>query len=170
MQRGADFHEFAEAEFGRLVRALTLYCRDRRVAEELAQDALVRAHERWGRVSRLDQPDAWVHRVAFNLARSWWRRRFAEQRAYRRHGPEPRRSDDGDLGTAIAVRDAVAALPPRQREVVVLRYFLGHSAGETAEVLGVTANAVAAATFKAVASLRRVLDVAIELEQEVEHG
>lgn len=170
MDDGGTFDVFARREYGRLVRALTLYCRDGRVAEELTQDAFVRAYQRWGRVAGLDRPDAWLHRVAFNLARSWWRRRLAEQRAYARHGPDSPVESGPSGAMSLSVREAVAGLPPRQREVVVLRFFLQHTATETAELLDITPNAVAAATFKAVRSLRDVLDVDVDITQEVDHA
>lgn len=72
---------FCQAEHRRLVGALSLYCQDRQVAEELAQDALLRVVTHWHRVRRLDHPSAWVYRVAINLANSYLRRRLAERRA-----------------------------------------------------------------------------------------
>jgi predicted RNA polymerase sigma factor len=62
-----DFEEFAQREHDRLVAALTLYCGDRWLAEELAQDALVRARERWDRVEVMADPGAtpWAPRTSF---------------------------------------------------------------------------------------------------------
>ena len=65
-----ELAEFCHAEYRRLVGALSLYCRDRHVAEELAQDTLVRLIRDWSQVRRLDSPSAWAHRVAINLANS----------------------------------------------------------------------------------------------------
>ncbi len=166
----AGFEAFVDREYHRLVRALGLYCGDLDVAEELAQDAFARAYQRWGRVGRYDRPDAWVHRVAFNLARSWFRRRYAERRAYARHGPVPDRLDAPEATDTVAVRAAVLALPDRQREAIVHRYFLGRSVAETAEVLGVSDGAVKAATFKAIHNLRDELGSVLDTDEEVERA
>jgi RNA polymerase sigma factor (sigma-70 family) len=135
----------------RLVGSLTLYCGDRRLAEEIAQEALVRAFERWGRVGAMTSPEAWTYRTAFNLARSSFRRSAAERRARSRMVAMPALSDATD---AIAVRDAVRKLPTRQRAVIVARFYLGLNVAETANVLGCREGTVKAHTFKALTNLR----------------
>ena len=98
-------------------------------------------------------PEAWVYRTAFNLARSSFRRVAAERRANSRlRAPLPL----PDAAEAIAVRDAVRALPARQRAVVISRFFLGLDVEETARVLGCRAGTVKAHTFKALGNLRAV--------------
>ena len=72
---------FCRAEYPRLVGMLDLYCGDLGVAEELAQEALTRVYRHWKKVSALDKPEAWVRRVAINLANSHFRRRKAERKA-----------------------------------------------------------------------------------------
>lgn len=149
----ADLVAFCEREHPRLVGALTLYCGDPLLAQELAQETLVRVCQRWERVRLLRSPPAWAHRVALNLANSWFRRRAAESRALVRHGPEPSVppvSPDG-----VAMRDAVSRLPPPQRQVLVLRFFLGHSAREVAALTGRSPGAVRVLTHRAVTRLRR---------------
>lgn len=134
-----------------LVGVLSLQVGSAAVAEELAQEALVRVWERWPRVRELDAPQGWVHRVGLNLARSWWRRRLAEQRAYRRHGAggEPV-AEGGDVG----VRQAVAGLPRRQREALVLTVVAGYSTAETGEVMGCAPGTVKALCAQARQRLR----------------
>lgn len=95
----------------RLVGSLTLYCGDLGVAEDLAQEALARAWGRWRHVSTLDAPERWVYRTAFNLARSRFRRLAVERRVHRL---APAAGSLPDTATAVAVRAAVSALPPRQ--------------------------------------------------------
>lgn len=152
----------------RLVGALTLATGDRGVGEELAQEALVRAWMRWSEVGRLDSPEAWTFRVGFNLAGSWRRRRAAERRATRRLGPPAIHHHDTDGAEVQAVRLAVAALPDRQRAVVVARFYLGYDVAGTADLLGCAQGTVKAATSHALANLRRsgLVDVcALEPEE-----
>ncbi|HYF46234.1 MAG TPA: SigE family RNA polymerase sigma factor [Acidimicrobiales bacterium] len=145
---------FCRAIRDRLVGSLTLHCGDRAVAEELAQEALVRTWERWDQVGAMASPEAWTYRTAFNLASSWGRRRSAERRANRRHGPRPEAVAVVDTSTIEAVRSAVAALPPKQRSAVVCRFYLAMTVAETAETLGCAEGTVKSATHQALASLR----------------
>lgn len=138
----------------RLVGSLVLYCGDRLVAEELAQEAMARAWERWDRVGVMASPEAWIHRVAFNLARSWFRRRGAERRAMQRVSGAAAPPPLPDIASAVAVRDAVAALPGRQRAVVIARFYGGLSVKETATVLGCSPGAVKTHTSRALSRLR----------------
>lgn len=151
-----SFSAFAHREYPRVVGALTYLVGDVGVAEELAQDALVRAHDRWDRVGGLDRPGAWLHHVAVNLANSHFRRRRAERRALRRVAADPP-STVHDTAETLAVRAAVAALPRRQREVVAYRFFLGHDVATTAAALGIAEGTVTSTTADAVANLRRAL-------------
>lgn len=144
--------EFCAREHPRLVAALTYRVGDPRVAEELAQEALLRACARWARVGKLDSPGAWTWHVARNLATSHRRRRRAEHRANQRHGipaehldPEP-----GDRALAAAMRK----LPSRQRDAVVLRHVLDLSVEETATRLRTSPDAVRSLTKRGVAALR----------------
>lgn len=153
------FAAFVDGEYLRLVRSLLLFCGERDMAEDLAQEAFARAHQRWPSVSQRRDPTAWLYTVAFNLARSKFRRRAAERRAYARHGPTPPVTSDPARSDVLVVREAVTRLPPRQREVLIHRYFLGWSVAETAALIGVSENAVKAAAHKAIRSLRASLDV-----------
>src|SRR5258705_12056680 len=74
MQAFDDFDSFCRGVHPRLVGAMTLYCGDGAAAEDFAQEALARAYRDWATVSQLDAPEAWAHRVAMNLAHSWYRR------------------------------------------------------------------------------------------------
>ena len=147
-----DPAEFCEQVRGRLVAALVLYTGDRYVAEELAQEALSRAWERWDTVGAMVSPEGWTFRTARNLAVSRWRRRGIERRARRVY-------DSGaavveDPAEAVALRDAVASLPERQRATIVARFYLGLSVAETARHLDCAEGTVKAATSQALDRLR----------------
>lgn len=147
---------FCYREHARLVGALTLFVGERDVAEELAQDALVRACQRWEHLERMESPRAWLHTVGMNLARSWVRRRAAERRARARHDARPAPADSGaDTADRIAVRAAVAALPERQRMAVVLRYYADLPAAQVADRMGCAEATVRALTHQAISALRR---------------
>lgn len=160
---------FCRREHPRLVGALTLYCGDRVVAEEIAQDALATVCERWEQVRQMAAPGAWVHRVAVNAANSRFRRRAAERRALRRLGGRVvEDSSDPDAAEAVAIRRAVATLPARQAQAVVLRFYLQLSVAETARWMDTTDAAVKSLTQRALAGLRERLgltDAALALRE-----
>jgi RNA polymerase sigma-70 factor (ECF subfamily) len=149
-----DCDAFCRALGPRLVGSLVLYCGDRAVAEELAQEALARAFERWERVATMASPEAWTYRVAFNLARSGLRRQGAERRAHRRLRGDASVAVEPPDATAVAVREAVAALPPRQRAVIIARFYGGLSVSEAASALGCAEGTIKAHTAQAIANLR----------------
>jgi RNA polymerase sigma-70 factor (ECF subfamily) len=154
-----ELDAFVRREHPRLVGALSLYLGDAGAAEELAQEALLRAYRRWDEVSRLESPGGWVHRVAMNLAASWSRSRAAGRRAAARlearavvafaNQPGPT-----DAAEALAVRNAVRALPEQQRRALVLRYYADLSVADTAAAMGCPEGTVKTLTSRAVAALR----------------
>ena len=133
-----------------MVNAVTLVCGDRHVAEELVQEALARAWSKLNRGQHIASLSDWIAVVAFNLARSHWRRALAERRAYRSIHTADAVSIDDD---GIDLERALAALPRRQREVTVLRYLLGTSTRETAALLGVSEGTVKNSLSKARSAL-----------------
>lgn len=162
-----EFAHFARQEHPRLVGALTLYCGDPGIAEELAQDTLVRCRERWDRVAGADRPGAYAHRIAINLANSRFRRRSAERRALRRvtDGAETAHHDPCGAD-GLAVRRAVSSLPPRQREVVVRRFFLDEEVAVVAGAMGIAPGSVRSATTRAIQTLRTTFDVVLPDREE----
>ena len=137
-----------------LVGSLSLYCGDPDVAEELAQDTLARVWDRWPSVSAKQSPEAWTYRIALNLASSHYRRRAAERRARSRVTANPVHYSDPDTADAVAVRQAVARLPQRQRAALVLRYYADLPVDQTATLLGCAPGTVKALTHQAIAALR----------------
>jgi RNA polymerase sigma-70 factor (ECF subfamily) len=156
-----DLDSFLSRVRPRLVAAMELYLGDRYVAEEIVQEACVRAASRWSKVGALDSPGAWTYRVARNLATSSLRRQQAERRARNRLGDAD--VDPGpDSAAQLAVRAALAKLPNAQREAVVLKYFLGLDGPEIAERTGRSHDAVRALIKRGIAALREDLDFTVE--------
>lgn len=133
MDAPAALHRFVEVEHPRLVRTVDLLLGDRAVAEEIAQEALLRAAARWEHVSDLESPGGWTHRVAINLATSQLRRRRIARRARARLA-DPGVVDAPDTATAMTVRDALGRLPMAQRRLLVLRYVAGFSGREIGDL------------------------------------
>lgn len=147
---------FCVDQYPRLVGTLTLYTGDPCLAEELAQESLARALARWDRVQGAAVPGAYVHRIAMNMANSHFRRRRAAARALTRHGPGQSHHDP-DGADAVAVREAIASLPRRQRQIVVLRFHSQLTLREVAETLGMTEGAAKALNHRATQTLRNLL-------------
>ncbi len=148
------FWAFCTAEHARLVATLAAILGDRALAEDLSHEALARVWTRWERVRRMERPGAYAHRIAVNLARRHLRRLARERDALTRVSGE-RVANQPDVATAVTLRAAVAALPPRQRAAVVCRYFADLSVAETARALGCREGTVKALTHQALAALRR---------------
>jgi RNA polymerase sigma factor (sigma-70 family) len=168
MSAPAEVVAFVRREQPRLVRAADLLLGDRAVAEEIAQEALLRAVSRWEHVSGLASPGGWTHRVAINLATSQLRRRRVERRARGRIArgdvsPAP------DTATAVAVREALAELSEPHRRVLVLRYVLDWTTAEIAHEDGVSEDAIRQRLHRARAALRDQLDPELDLSLEEHH-
>jgi RNA polymerase sigma factor (sigma-70 family) len=148
--------------------ALVLYCGSTDLAEELTQETLLRVWKHWESVSEMDRPDRWALRVAFNLAKSGWRRRRIERAVASAGSFVP--AVEADATDGIVVRAAVAKLPPRQRAAVVVRYFNDLPVIDAAVVLGCAPGTVKALTHQAVANLRVMLGDDISIMTEDDHG
>lgn len=163
------FTAFCDAEFSPVLGALTLWCGDRQVAEEMTSEAFARAFRDWHRVGRLDAPGAWVRHVAMNLARSTFRRRRIEQRAKRRlQSQSLAGQEQPDIAQAVTVREALQRLTADHRTVLVLRHYLQLPVAEVAEIMGRNPSAVTSLTQRAAVAFRNELD-AQPLGEEVSH-
>ena len=157
-----EFEELYTSTFGRLVGQLFLVTGDLHEAEEVVQEAFTRAAGRWHRLREYDLPELWVRRVAINLAtdrRRRVRRRLAvlAQLDAEAAAVVPPISVDG-----LAVAAALATLPRRQRQVVVLHYLLDVPVGEVARQLSMPVGTVKSRLARARSALAAQLDVEIE--------
>jgi RNA polymerase sigma-70 factor, ECF subfamily len=151
----AAIREFLATSYPKLVAAVALIEGSRIAAEDAVQESLARAWERSERGLEIENLDAWITRVAMNISKSRLRRMRAEARAGSRVGSP---GDAGDPSVArIDVERALAALPRRQRQATVLRYYLGLDVEEIAAALGVREGTAKTTLFRA----RRALAAAL---------
>ena len=151
----AALEQLYAAHYTALVRLGVLLVRDQGLAEDVVQDSFVAMHQRWDRIDP-DRAAAYLRQTVVNRARSALRHRTVVAR----HRPEP--LPDGtpaDEPALLAERrarvlDALAALPTRQREVLVLRHYLDLSEAEIAATLGISRGAVKSHASRAAATLR----------------
>lgn len=154
-----EFTAFCAAEYPRIAAALSLWCGDRAVAEEVASEAFARAYRDWKRIRRMESPGGWVRRVAINLATSRFRRRQARRRAEQRVAHDtPTTTHDPDSAAVVAVRAALQELSPAHRTVLVLRYHLDMPISEVAAVMDRSETSVTSLTQRAAAALRAQLE------------
>jgi RNA polymerase sigma factor (sigma-70 family) len=162
--RTETYDAFFDAEYRRVVGLAFVLCGRRALAEEFAQDAFVKAYQRWSVVSTYDDPGAWVRRVAANLATSWLRRRTREARALarvaaRRAPPTELTLEDPEFWAAVR------RLPKRQAQCVALRYLEDRSLTDIAAVLGIAEATVRVHLHRARTTLADTLGEQLEEEQ-----
>lgn len=156
MQDVFTFDAFFAHELPRLVALLTAVTGRRVLAEELAQEAMLRAHQRWDRISRYDQPAAWLRHVALNLAGNSRARRRTEQRVLERLANERRPPAEEPLADEFWA--LVRTLPPRQAAAVTLHYLEDRSVADVARILGCAEGTAKAHLHKGRATLARLID------------
>lgn len=150
------FDEYAFARIPALMRLARLLSGDEHRAEDLVQDVLTKAYVRWGRISRMDQPDLYVRRMLVNAHHSWWRRLSSRETTVAAVATEGMAGPDE--ATGVAERDAlwrlVRALPPRQRTVIVLRYYEDLDDATIAGILNCSTGTVRTHAKRALDTLR----------------
>ncbi|HWF41187.1 MAG TPA: SigE family RNA polymerase sigma factor [Acidothermaceae bacterium] len=154
-QEPPGLRDYVAARQRALQRTARMLTGDEQTAEDLVQTTLERVWPHWQRVAGDRDPDAYVRKVMVNTYSSWWRRKW--------HGEQPT-SDLPDITTADddyaradladALRRLLPTLTPRQRAVLVLRFYEDLTETATAEVLGCSVGTVKSQTSKALARLR----------------
>jgi RNA polymerase sigma-70 factor (sigma-E family) len=148
----AAFEEFVRARTAAFARVGYLLTGDRHHAEDLVQTALARVAVRW---RRIEDPEAYVRRVLYTQAVSWWRVRG------RRRGevlvdttPDVGFTDGVDPDLRIVLAQALARLTPKQRTILIVRYYEDRTEAETAQLLSIGLGTVKSQTRHALARLR----------------
>lgn len=158
----STIREFLATTYPRLVAGVALITGSRAAAEDAVQEALARAWERSERGEQIESLPAWVTRVAMNLSKS----RLRRMRVEAKHRVEIAAHDATDGGAAsdsrIDIEQALADLPHRQREVTVLRYYLGLNVAEIAQTLELNAGTVKTSLFRARKALATALGEPVE--------
>lgn len=156
-ERDADFTEYVQGRSLWLCKIAYLLCQDRDRADDLVQTAITKLYVNWHRAAKVDHLDAYVRAILVNTflteqRSGWWNRVTL-------HRNDPEIAVDGaDLDTALTVRAALAAIGPRQRAAIVLRYYCELSVEETAVALNCSPGTIKSQTSRGLDALRRVLE------------
>jgi RNA polymerase sigma-70 factor (sigma-E family) len=154
--QGDDFGAYAAASIPSLRRLALLLCRNWHDADDLVQAALSKLCQHWHRAAAADSTDAYVRAI---LVREFVRgRRTAWARRVRvTDNPPEIRAPVADLDALLDLQAAMTVLAPRQRAVLVLRYYCDLDVTQTAQALGCTPGTIKSQTAKALSTLRRTL-------------
>ena len=153
-----DFRDFMRGRWSAMVRLAYTLTGDQGHAEDITQVAFANAYASWGRVSHAGDPDAYVRAIVIHENS----KRFRKQRVHedlRAAVPERGADANDSLAEQAALRHALDRLGPRQRAVVVLRFWLDMSESATAQALGCSVGTVKSQTSRALATLRKDAEI-----------
>ena len=149
-----DFESWLVAREPALQRLALLLTGDEHTAQDLVQTSLAKLYLAWDRLDDRDNLDAYARRILVNEHRTAWRRPWRRREVVTDAPPDrPGPAIEYDGGREV-VWEFVASLPPRQRAVIVLRYYEQLTEAEIAEVLGVSPGTVKSQASRAIAALR----------------
>ena len=149
-----SFREFVEHRSSALLKtAVLLSGGDRHAAEDLLQNALIKAAGRW---RRIEEPEAYVRQVLYRQQISRWRLKWRRRELTVAEPPDTGAGRDGaaDADLRLLMRGALARLTARQRTVLVLRYFEDLPEADVARILGCSVGTVRSTTHRSLARLR----------------
>jgi RNA polymerase sigma-70 factor (sigma-E family) len=152
-ERDEEFREFMHGRWPAMVRLAYALTGDQGHAEEVAQTAFAKAYAHWPRVVRAGDPDAYVRQIVINENRNRFRKRRVRELSTRT--PPDTSTAETDIADQTALLDALRALAPRQRAVIVLRYWLDLTETETAATLNCSVGTVKSQASRALATLRK---------------
>jgi RNA polymerase sigma-70 factor (sigma-E family) len=153
--RDAEFKEFFMAESAALARLGTFLTGDPERGADLAQEALVRTYQHWGRIKE-DDPAPYARRILVNLVRSAHRRKLLEKR----HPPRSSSvaaSRSGDVDEWMRVSEALKSIPPMRRAAVILRFYEDMTEAQIAETLNRPLGTIKSDIHRGLAALRPLL-------------
>ena len=149
-----EFRVFVTGSQGHLRRSAYVLCGDWHLAEDIVQSAYHRVFRAWHRVRAMDMPDAYARRVVYRCfldSRKWQRESATLE------GLADRPAADGDTDARLTILAALAALAPRTRAVIALRYWEDQSVEQTAAMLGMSPGTVKSMSARGLAQLRERL-------------
>jgi RNA polymerase sigma-70 factor (ECF subfamily) len=150
-----EFRELYDQQYTSLYRSIRAVVLDASAAEDLTQEAFVRAYRARHRYTPTAPPGAWLRRIGINLAISYLRRQKLARVLPARLYIAPDRRDYDRAEARDVVTKALRTLSPKLRAAIVLHYYDGLTREEIASVLGVPAGTVASRIAKAVAIMRK---------------
>ena len=153
MDREAELREFVSARGAALSRAAYLLTGDHQAAEDLVQETYVVLVRRWQRSGTVD-PEAYVRRILYSRFVDGWRRRRLVEQPWASPPDTPGGDEVGAAGDRMTLGGALARLTPKQRAVLVLRFYEDLTETQTAAALGISANTVKSQTRVALQRLR----------------
>jgi RNA polymerase sigma-70 factor (sigma-E family) len=153
----ATFEEYAGAAWASLYRYAYLLAGSHPDAEDLAQQTLLKAYRSWGRVSGADSPQAYLRTILTNTFLSQRRPKGRRLELLTDAPPEPAATRERGPEDRMELWPHVKSLPPRQRAVIVLRYYEDLTEQEIADVLGCSRGTVKSTAHRGLTSLRAAL-------------
>ncbi|WP_112238920.1 SigE family RNA polymerase sigma factor [Kribbella monticola] len=149
------FAQFATSRHRALYRYAYLLAGERGLAEDLVQEALTKTYVAWRRLHDSANADAYTRKVITNTAITWWRRKSWHSERPRDDVPElPTGHHDDNVTARLWLWEELQALPPRQRAVLVLRYYEDLTEREAAALLGCSIGTVKSQTAHGLKKLR----------------
>lgn len=167
MDREVELREFISARGAALSRAAYLLTGDHQAAEDLVQDTYVVLVRRWQRSGAVD-PEAYVRRILYSRFVDSWRRRRLVELPWASPPDAPDRDDTDPAADRLTLRDALTRLTPKQRAVLVLRYYEDLTEAQAAAALGISVNTVKSQTRVALQRLRDLVPDAMASFEGVE--
>lgn len=157
-QAAGQFREYVAARQAALFRSALLLTGHRQDAEDLLQAALTKLAGRWPTIQRTGAPDAYVRTTMYHQWVSWWRRHRRGREYVLDAVPEVAASEDlaADSSLRLALAEVLRQLTPRQRAVIVLRYYEDLPESEVARILGVGVGTVRSQAHRTLARLRQL--------------
>lgn len=160
------FAAYMDARQSALLRTAFLLTGERAGAEDLLQTALAKLYLSWDKVRDREALDGYVRRIMVNEHNSLWRRAWRRREHPTDALPDAPVTDDYDDGQGSALWGLVQTLSPRQRSVIVLRYYEQLSEQETADVLGISVGTVKSQASRALAGLRERAPKSLDPREE----